>query len=71
MQVSCKAQDGPVYTCCISLGVPPGLLIEMWKVTKVVEIKIDQQNMIAGVLPRISFIDRPSYQSSTKKYDMV
>ena len=43
----------------------------MWKVTKVVEIKIDRQNMIAGVLPRINFIDRPSYQSSTKKYDMV
>ena len=48
-----------------------GLLIELWKVTKVVEIRIDMENMIAGVLPRISFIDRPSYQSSTKKYDMV
>ena len=48
-----------------------GLLIELWKVTKVVEIRIDRENMIAGVLPRISFIDRPSYQSSTKKYDMV
>ena len=48
-----------------------GLLIEVWKVTKVVEIKIDRRNMIGGVIPRITFVDRPSYQSSTKKYDIV
>ena len=48
-----------------------GLLIEMWKVTKVMEIKIDRDHLILGVIPKISFIDRPSYQSSTKKYDMV
>ena len=47
-----------------------GLLIEMWKVTKVMEIKIDRDHLIAGIFPKISFIDRPSYQS-TKKYDMV
>ena len=52
---------------CVFLS---GLLIEMWKVTKVVEIRVDRRNLIGGVLPRISFIDRPSYQS-TKKYDMV
>ena len=48
-----------------------GLLIEVWKVTKVVEIKVDCEHLIAGVIPMISFVDRPSYQSSTKKYDMV
>ena len=52
---------------CVFLS---GLLIEMWKVTKVVEIRVDRRNLIGGVLPRISFIDRPSYQS-TKKYDIV
>jgi hypothetical protein len=55
----------------IIISVFIGLLIELWKVTKVVEIRIDRENMIAGVLPRISFTDRPSYQSSTKKYDMM
>ena len=57
------------HVVCIYMS--SGLLIEMWKVTKVVEIKIDRENMIAGVFPRITFIDRPSYQSSTKQYDMV
>ena len=56
-----------VCVVCVFLS---GLLIEMWKVTKVVEIRVDRRNLIGGVLPRISFIDRPSYQS-TKKYDMV
>ena len=39
--------------------------------TKVVDIRVDRENKIAGLLPKISFVDRPSYQSSTKKYDMV
>lgn len=70
-QISCKSQTGSVIHVAFLWWCSLGLLIEMWKVTKVVEIKIDQHNMIAGVLPKISFIDRPSYQSSTKKYDMV
>lgn len=48
-----------------------GLCIELWKVTKVVQINIDRENLIAGIIPRISFVDRPSYESSTKEYDMV
>ena len=39
--------------------------------TKVVDIKLDRENLIAGVLPRVKFVDRPSYKSSTKEYDMV
>ena len=50
---------------------PLGLCIELWKVTKVVEIRLDRQNLIGGILPRPSFVDRPSYQSSTKEYDLV
>ena len=35
-------------------------------------ITLDRNNLIAGVLPRLSFIDQPSYvQSSTKEYDKV
>ena len=49
-----------------------GLCIELWKVTKVVQINIDRENLIAGVLPRITFVDKPSYlSSSTKEYDKV
>ena len=49
-----------------------GLLIELWKVTKVVDIRIDRNNLIGGVIPRIQFRDQPSYvQSSTKIYDKV
>jgi hypothetical protein len=57
------------YVIIVSVFV--GLLIEVWKVTKVVEIKIDRRNLIGGVIPRITFVDRPSYQSSTKKYDIM
>ena len=46
-----------------------GLLIELWKVTKVVEIKFD--GVVAGFLPCIKFVDRPSYKSSTRQYDIV
>ncbi len=46
-----------------------GLIIEMWKVTKVVEVKIDR--LIWGFIPCIKFVDRPSYKSSTKEYDTV
>ena len=60
-----------IVCACVRVCVCAGLLIEVWKVTKVVEIRLDRHNLIAGVLPRISFIDRPSYQSSTKKYDLV
>lgn len=49
-----------------------GLLIELWKVTKVVDIRIDRNNLIGGVIPRIQFRDQPSYvQSSTKIYDKL
>lgn len=39
--------------------------------TKVVEIKLDRDNLIAGIIPRISFVDRPSYMTSTREYDIV
>ena len=59
------------YTYTHAIASTLGLCIELWKVTKVVQINIDSENLIAGVIPRISFVDRPSYESSTKEYDMV
>ena len=58
------------------MTLPPshhaGLLIELWKITKVVDIHVDWSSRVFGLLPRVSFVDRESYtESSTKKYDTV
>lgn len=54
----------------VSIGI--GLLIELWKIPKVVNIKLDHNNKILGLIPRITFEDKGSYvESSTKQYDMV
>jgi len=52
----------------ISIGV--GLLIELWKIKKVVDINVNTENKILGIFPRISFSDKGSYANSpTKEYD--
>lgn len=54
----------------ISIGI--GLLIELWKIPKVVNIKIDRENKILGLIPRVSFEDKGSYvESSTRQYDTM
>lgn len=54
----------------ISIGV--GLLIELWKIKKVVDIKVDFERKILGLIPRITFEDKGSYANSpTKEYDAV
>lgn len=54
----------------ISVGI--GLLIEIWKIHKVVDIKINREQKLLGIIPRISFADKGSYtESSTKQYDML
>jgi hypothetical protein len=47
-------------------------VIEYWKVTKAVHVKLDWEHMVLGVLPRLRFIDRKTYRESrTKEYDEV
>jgi hypothetical protein len=54
----------------VSIGI--GLLIELWKIPKVVNIKVDRNNKLLGIFPKISFEDKGSYvESSTKEYDMM
>ena len=54
----------------ISVGI--GLLIELWKIKKVVDIQIDWNNKILGLLPKVIFSDKGSYvESSTRQYDIV
>lgn len=54
----------------ISIGI--GLLIELWKIPKVVHVKLDREDKILGIIPRLRFEDKGSYvESSTKQYDMM
>lgn len=47
-----------------------GLGIEVWKIQKVVDFKLNRENRIFGIIPRITFADKGSYvDSSTKVYD--
>jgi len=52
-------------SCFIGLG------IEMWKIHKVVDVKIDRENPFMGFIP-IRVSDKSTYsQSQTKKYDAM
>ena len=54
----------------ISIGV--GLLIEMWKVFKVMDVSVDRDNRLLGLFPRLKFEDKSSYvQSSTRQFDTM
>lgn len=48
-----------------------GLLIEIWKINKVMDVKINREKRIIGI-PTLSFKDKGSYvESSTRQYDML
>ncbi|XP_028409699.1 cleft lip and palate transmembrane protein 1 homolog [Dendronephthya gigantea] len=49
-----------------------GLIIEIWKIHKVVDVTYDRENLILGFIPRIKFADKQSYtESSTRQYDTL
>merc|ERR1711994_576172 len=50
-----------------------GLVIEIWKINKVVDISINVENpTILGIFPRIQFTDKGSYEESgTKQFDRM
>ncbi|XP_012219358.1 putative lipid scramblase CLPTM1 [Linepithema humile] len=49
-----------------------GLCIEVWKINKVIDIKVNREVRILGIFPKISFQDKGSYvESSTKEYDRL
>lgn len=51
-------------SCFIGLG------IEMWKIQKVVDFKINREDVFFGIIPKLTFTDKGSYvDSSTKEYD--
>uniref|UniRef100_A0A158PCR9 Cleft lip and palate associated transmembrane protein 1 n=1 Tax=Angiostrongylus cantonensis TaxID=6313 RepID=A0A158PCR9_ANGCA len=52
----------------ISVGI--GLLIECWKIPKVMNVEVVHTSKIFGVIPRLKFSDKGSYvESETKLYD--
>ncbi|XP_032870356.1 cleft lip and palate transmembrane protein 1 [Amblyraja radiata] len=54
----------------VQVSVFIGLLIDLWKITKVMDVKLDRENKVAGIIPRLTFNDKSTYvQSSTKIYD--
>jgi len=54
----------------ISCGI--GLLIEMWKITKVSDVSVDWERRWLGAIPRVIFADKGSYiESDTRKYDKL
>ncbi|XP_050346806.1 putative lipid scramblase CLPTM1 [Nymphalis io] len=48
-----------------------GLLIEIWKINKVMDVKLNREDRIFGI-PKVTFTDKGSYvHSSTREYDTL
>lgn len=48
-----------------------GLMIEIWKINKVMDVKINREERILGI-PKLTFTDKGSYvESSTRQYDTL
>ncbi|KAK9508000.1 hypothetical protein O3M35_007754 [Rhynocoris fuscipes] len=47
-----------------------GLCIEVWKINKVVDIKLNREDKFLGIFPKLKFTDKGSYvESDTRQYD--
>lgn len=56
----------------VKMSVGVGLLIEMWKIPKCMNVEIDYENKYFGIIPKIKFSDKGSYvESATKEYDQL
>ncbi|GFO07340.1 cleft lip and palate transmembrane protein 1-like [Plakobranchus ocellatus] len=56
----------------VKISVFIGLCIEIWKINKVVNAKLDRENKWLGVIPRISLTEKSTYtESHTKEYDIL
>lgn len=64
----CDNDTNFVVKCSVFVG----LLIELWKVPKCMNVSIDRSRPVLGVIPRIVITDKGSYvESATKEYDQV
>ncbi|CAP23556.2 Protein CBG03077 [Caenorhabditis briggsae] len=56
----------------VKFTVGIGLLIECWKIPKVMNVSVDWQNKWFGLIPRVVIADKGSYvESETKVYDQM
>uniref|UniRef100_A0A1I8AYB9 Cleft lip and palate associated transmembrane protein n=1 Tax=Meloidogyne hapla TaxID=6305 RepID=A0A1I8AYB9_MELHA len=56
----------------IRMSIGFGLLIEIWKIPKCLDVKINYDQPIFGFFPRVQFSDKGSYvESATKEYDQM
>ncbi|KAK0046519.1 cleft lip and palate transmembrane protein 1 isoform X2 [Biomphalaria pfeifferi] len=56
----------------VKISVFVGLCIEIWKINKVVTTKIDRENKLFGVIPRLKLSEKSTYtESHTKEYDIM
>ncbi|XP_053771279.1 putative lipid scramblase CLPTM1 [Desmodus rotundus] len=54
----------------VQVSVFIGVLIDLWKITKVMDVRLDREHRVAGFFPRPTFKDKSTYvESSTKVYD--
>ncbi|KAF6021837.1 CLPTM1 [Bugula neritina] len=58
------------FVVIISVGI--GLLIDAWKITRVINLEIDYENKWFDAIPRITYTDKSTYvESQTKTYDQM
>ncbi|XP_063685669.1 putative lipid scramblase CLPTM1 [Bolinopsis microptera] len=56
----------------VAISVCIGLVIEGWKITKVMDVSVDMSNPVLGIIPRVTIKDKSSYaESPTKAYDRL
>ncbi|KAI1725642.1 cleft lip and palate transmembrane protein 1 (CLPTM1) domain-containing protein [Ditylenchus destructor] len=56
----------------IKISIGFGLLIELWKIPKCLNVEISRDEKILGILPKIKFSDKGTYvESETKVYDQL
>ncbi|CAB3400894.1 unnamed protein product [Caenorhabditis bovis] len=64
----CDNDTNFVVKCSVGIG----LLIECWKIPKVLNVEVDHENKIMGIFPSVKFSDKGSYvESDTKTYDQM
>jgi hypothetical protein len=55
----------------VRMSVGIGILIELWKIPKCMDVSIDYERKWLGIIPRLVIKDKGSYVSMTKQYDMM
>ncbi|KAH3847763.1 putative lipid scramblase CLPTM1 [Dreissena polymorpha] len=56
----------------VKFSVGIGLLIEIWKIHKVINVRVDREDRLLGLIPKIKMEDKSTYaESHTKEYDAM